>query len=125
MANISITVYNNLYTIALDDDDWTGLTVNGVTIANVPGVGWTYTQRTQGMVSFVATANNCTNLNPDNYFDMRGDSNYTHSCSINYAVTGFPFALYGLLHNVKQRPTALPGPFPFSQGMMTGQFQHG
>jgi hypothetical protein len=70
MAAILITVKNNLYTIQLDQWDWTGLTVNGTAMPKVNGY-YTYTQTTPGSVEFAATANYVSTLNPGNTFFMR------------------------------------------------------
>jgi hypothetical protein len=124
MAAILITVKNNLYTIQLDQWDWTGLTVNNTVVPKVDGK-WTYVQTTPGPVDFSATANYVTTVNPDgNNFPMTGTSN-THLALLAYSAKGQPFQLDGVLLNVSPRSYAQPGPFPFSQGKMTGVFQHG
>lgn len=123
MAAILITVKNNLYTIQLDQWDWTGLTVNGTAMPKVNGY-YTYTQTTPGSVEFAATANYVSTLNPGNTFFMTGASN-THLALLNYSAQGLPFQLDGVLLNVSPRSYAQPGPFTFSQGKMTGVFQHG
>jgi hypothetical protein len=123
MAAILITVKNNLYTIQLDQWDWTGLTVNGTAVPKVNG-NWTYTQTTPGTVDFIATASYVSTVNPGNTFFMKGASN-THMALLTYSTPGQPFQLDGVLLNVSPRSYAQPGPFPFSQGKMTGVFQLG
>ena len=124
MAAILITVKNNLYTIQLDQWDWTGLTVNNTVVPKVDGK-WTYVQTTPGPVDFSATANYVTTVNPDgNNFPMTGTSN-THLALLAYSAKGQPFQLDGVLLNVSPRSYGGPGPFTFSQGKMTGVFQHG
>ncbi len=123
MAAILITVSNNLYTIQLDQWDWTGLTVNGAPVPKVGG-NWTYVQTTPGPVDFAATANYVSTLNPGNTFFLAGASQ-THMAILSYSAPGSSFQLDGVLLNVSPRSYAQPGPFPFSQGMMTGSFQHG
>jgi hypothetical protein len=123
MAAILITVKDNLYTIQLDPWDWTGLTVNGAVVPKVNGK-WTYVQTTPGPVDFTATANYVSTVNPGNTFFMTGASN-THMAALTFSPPGQPFVLDGVLLNVSPRSYGGPGPFTFSQGKMTGVFQHG
>jgi hypothetical protein len=119
MANLSITVSGDLYTIALDVNDWTGLQVNGTTIAESSSGGWTYTQPSQGLLNFVATADSVTIVNPDNVFYLAG-TNHVHQAVLMYSTPASTnsgtFQVAGTLVNYPS------GPFTFSQGMMTGTF---
>jgi hypothetical protein len=128
MAAIDITVKDNLYNITLDTWDWIGLTVNGVDIQPEmqPDGGnlWKYAQTSPGPVDFTATADYVTAVNPGSNFLMTGDS-LDHLCNLSCTDPGNQFSLFGVLLNVSKRPSAKPGPFSFSQGMMTGTFQPG
>ena len=123
MAAILITVKHNLYTIQLDEWDWTGLTVNNAVVPKVNGT-WTYVQTTPGPVDFNATANYVSTVNPGIPLFLAGISN-THMAALTYSPPGQPFQMDGVLLTVSPRSYAQPGPISFSQGKMTGVFQRG
>ena len=126
MGAIAITVTDNLYTIQLDQYDWTGLTVNGQAIQQVNG-GYTYIQSSEGPVDFSATSDVITTVNPgDNVFFMEsGEASNSHLALITYTPPSTAFEMYGVLCNVDTPPNPQAGPFTFNQGMMTGSFAQG
>ena len=125
MAAIKISVQNNLYSISMDQYDWSSLTVNGQPVPLNSGGGYSYTQPSEGPLDFTATATDVSTVNPDpNLFIMKGSSK-THMAVLTYTPTGSSFAMQGLLDNVSPRPDAKAGPFAFNQAMMTGEFVEG
>jgi hypothetical protein len=127
MANINITESNGLFTINLDVFEWTGLTVNGVSIpptSSVPGVQYQYIQQTAGPLRFVATATQLEILHYPNCLDMIGtQASTTDTCMISYSESGGVITLDGLLACFPLISGSQASPMTFSQGNMTGWFQ--
>lgn len=133
MAAINITVNNNLYSVDMDWNDWTGLTVidNGVThiIAKNANNHWKYKQTSAGPIEFSASAaaHTVQTVNPGSVFIMAG-ANQNHLCMLAYTAPDpqNTFTLTAFCHNVSTgfSPTGT-APFTFSQVHMTGVFQHG
>lgn len=128
MADINITVNNNLYSVGIDTWDWTGLTVidNGNTIIVPEKNGcWNYSQTTVGPIEFQASANSVQTLNPGAAMILAG-STANHMCNVSYTAPKTPFVLYAFCSNVsKGFPPTGTSPILFSQGHMTGKFQFG
>jgi hypothetical protein len=122
MANIGITESGGLFTINLDANHWTGLTVNGVTISPNHN-GFIYPQTSPRSLRFVATAN-IDIVNPDVCFDLSDPKTplNTYTCMIVYSPLGSePATLNGLL-STESGSFGNQGPFRFSQNGMTGAF---
>jgi hypothetical protein len=125
MAAILITVSNNLYTIQLDANDWTGLIVNGAGVAPQPDGSYLFAQTSPGEIDFTASSNYGETLNPPSTCYLTGNSGKTHVAVLGWSVPGSPFQMFGLLRNVSWNCASQAGPFSFSQGGLTGSFQHG
>ena len=122
MANINISASNDLYGIALDQYEWTGLTVNGEPIKKDKNGGFKWRQKgKRGPVEFTATADGLEVVNNNQYLMLEG-SNHSHYAKLEYSLKGKPFEIYGVLNSY---PLAKDGPLTFSQGKMTGSFQEG
>ena len=122
MAAIALRVKNNLYSISMDNNEWTELTVNGENVPQAPGGGWSWSQSEEGPVKFTATANLVTTVNPGpDMLVLDGDNN-THVALLRYSLPGMkPFSIDGFMMN---GTAASAGPLGFSQGMMTGNFEN-
>lgn len=123
MAAIAIRVENDLYTIETDQWEWTGLIVNGSSIPQKPGGGYTYSQTTPGPVDFTVTADKVDAADPGPNLYIMDGSDKSHICVLTFSDKGAPFQMKGLLDNVSPRNGATAGPFPFSQPLMTGVFE--
>ena len=123
MAAIAIIEKDGLFTIELDQNDWTGLTVNGAPVQE-GATGWKFVQTVQGKVNFVASADYCTTVNPDATYVIKGEHGQDYSCELTYSntSTGAPFTMTGTLSSGQNLPGAQVGPIVFSQGMMAGSF---
>lgn len=122
MAFISIIEKNGLFTIELDNNDWTGLYVNGVEVPQNASGGWTYVQSTPGALTFEATANSLQTVNGNDALVLsNGGKDYL--CSLYYTEQGKPFGLYGTLSDASNIQNANSQPIYFSQGLMMGSFR--
>ncbi|MFY9223531.1 MAG: hypothetical protein WAQ98_12730 [Blastocatellia bacterium] len=137
MADINITVQNDVFTITLDTFEWQQLIVDGIKIPPYTGPNRKNIQfqgSGNGVVKFTAIANqNIKILNPSAQLFMLNSANTeTYMCIISYeSLLGQPgqpdqIILKGSLAEI---PTVIPGaqqsPLSFSQGRMTGHFQLG
>jgi hypothetical protein len=128
MANINVTVKNGLFSIALDQWEWTGLEANNHVIPQQPGATqFEYSQATAGEVNFTATSSNEIKiLNPDSTIELEGPLNapYTYQLTLKYTSTASGVQLKGTLNTITSKVSgAKASPQPFSQGNMTGHFQ--
>ncbi len=119
MASIGITVENGLFNIALDQYEWTGLTVNGNVIPEENNQ-WKYAQSSKGLVQFTATANLLTAVNPGGMYALKGENGKDYVCVLYY--TNDPFTINGVLFTGENIAGAQTKPIGFNQGMMAGEF---
>lgn len=128
MADIKITASNQsgLFSLELDQWEWTSLTINGAAVPKRSGnVQFQWTQVAAGPVHFVATSNNNIVIqNAGNLLYMQSkDKTKTFLAQISYAATAQQVTLTGVLVNLAfPIPGAQPSPIKFSQGRMTGTF---
>lgn len=124
MAAISIIEKGGLFKIEMDNNDWTGLYVNGAKIApNVSG-GWTYSQPSAGALTIEATGNDIQTVN-ENYALVLSDGDKDYLCSLYFTEAGQPFGMYGTLSDAANIQGAQKGPIVFSQGLLKGSFSKG
>src|SRR3989338_4372228 len=123
MAAIAIIEKDGLFTIEMDQNDWTGLTVNG-TVVPEGNSGWKHVQTSKGSLNFVASADYVSTVNPNSVFVLEGENGEDYTCKLTYSDTssGAPFTMTGALSAGQHVPGAQKGPIVFSQGMMTGSF---
>ncbi|OSZ63930.1 hypothetical protein [Hydrogenophaga sp. IBVHS2] len=128
MADINIGVNNGLFTVTLDQWEWTGLTVNGTPVkpVNQGNVQFQFTQTgSPAPVHFRAVANqNIDIVNPGNTLFMKSrDGSQTHMSMISYSEADGVVTLNGYLHSLPfPFSEDQPSPLVFSQGRMTGTF---
>lgn len=118
MASIGISVENDLYSIGLDQYEWTSLTVDGKDIPHDNGFSWSQTQK--GPVKFVAKANLAI-VNPNSFLVLNG-TNTLHIAKLEFSGPAGDITLKGELTNFEGYVDAGDGPIGFSQGGMTGVF---
>ena len=129
MANLNISVNNDLYTITLDQFEWTSLSVNGVAVTASAG-GFSYSQTTPGSLMFVAQATQIVAVNPDDVMFLADQPPLTavHVATLNYsAPSSGTFQINGHVINLSNWDETIKihftgKPFQFSQGLMTGEF---
>ena len=123
MAAIAIFEKDGLFTIELDQNEWTGLTVNGTTVQE-SATGWKYVQTSKGTLNFVASASLLTKINPNTVFALKGENGEDYKCELVYSDTsaGAPFTMTGTVSTGQNIKDAQKGPIVFSQGMMSGSF---
>jgi len=124
MAAISIIEKGGLFKIEMDNNDWTGLYVNGAEIPKNASGGWTYSQASPGALTIEATGNNIQTVN-DNYSLVLNDGDIDYLCSLYFTAPGQPFGMYGTLSNAANIQFATAGPIVFSQGLLKGSFSKG
>lgn len=127
MADINISISDNLFSIKLDIWEWESLEVNGQNIpakSNGGNVQFEYTQSEPGHITFTAKANQHIDIvNPGNIMFMKDGEN-TGVAIISYSETTSEVTLAGscFIHN-GDIENAQPSPLRFSQGRMTGTFE--
>lgn len=123
MASISITVKDDLFTITMDNNEWTGLTVGGQAIVKNGNQGWSYTGL--GPLNFQATATHIETLNPNDILVVKGSENKDYVAALTYTAQGAaPFVMDGALFSGTNVQDAQTGQIDFNQGMMMGGFSH-
>ncbi|HEV7428801.1 MAG TPA: hypothetical protein VGQ46_20810 [Thermoanaerobaculia bacterium] len=128
MANIGIIATGkNGYTINLDANDWTALSVNGTTVTASPVDGtYSYSLDTPGPLQFVASASGLTADSTGQAMILIGPE-HTH-LAVLQSTPGAPLQVNGTLIHLADWPqgctSALAGlgPLLFSQPNMTGTF---
>ncbi|MBC8754659.1 hypothetical protein H2O64_08230 [Kordia sp. YSTF-M3] len=118
MAYLDIKAENELFTIGLDSNDWTSLTVNGEFIEPTIN-GWNYSQKNQGLIEFIAVANLTNTENKGNVFVLKGKGDTCYICVLSYTS---PFVVHGTLFTANNIFGAENGPFGFTQPSMQGGF---
>lgn len=123
MASISLNEKDGFFSIVLDQNEWTGLTVNGTPVTE-GATGWEYAQTSKGTLKFVATAVNISTVNPNTVFALKGENGEDYKCELNYSDTsaGEPFTITGTLSTEQDIEDAKKEQIWFSQGMMQGAF---
>ncbi len=124
MAAISIIEKGGLFKIEMDNNDWTGLYVNGAKVQPNGSGGWTYSQASPGALTILATANDIQTVN-ENCTLVLSDGDKDYLCSLYFTAAGKPFGMYGTLSDAANIQGAQAGPIPFSQGLMMGSFGKG
>ncbi|MFV8282563.1 hypothetical protein ACNKXS_13520 [Christiangramia marina] len=130
MADINISVSNDMFCLKLDQCEWTGLKVNEKEVdpINTGNIQFEYKQTDSGSVHFIATANeNIDIVNPgQNIFMQNFEGTKSYLLTLSYAkVDGF-VTLNGLLQTIPfQVSKDQKSPIKFGQGRMTGTFQLG
>jgi hypothetical protein len=128
MADIKVSVKNDLFSIVMDTWEWASLTVNGSVVnpINSGNIQFEYTQSTSGIIHFIATANqNIDITNPGNSLFMKSsDGEKSYIMMISYSEKSSVVTLNGFIHTL---PFVFsedkPSPLSFSQGRMTGTFE--
>lgn len=120
MAAMSIVEKDGMFSIGMDLNEWTGLTVNGTPVQK-GNTGWSYVQTKKGTLNFVATASLLTTINPNTDFVLKGEHGEDYRCKLDYSNTSNgPFVMTGTLSTEQNSKDAQEGPIWFSQGMMQG-----
>jgi hypothetical protein len=122
MANIVITVSNDLYEIVMDVHDWTSLVVNGVNV-NVSNDQFKWQQSKPGTLNFTAMANTGPTVQTPQFKFAFNDGREIQVAELDFQQVNSAFILNGSLYvdNNTLVPIGFP-PFYFSQPKMTGTY---
>ncbi|MFT5250053.1 MAG: hypothetical protein ACI93P_001788 [bacterium] len=121
MAAIGITVKNGLWSVGLDNFEWTALEADGHSIKKINNE-WNYTQTEVGNFSFTATAVGTQYLNPGQTWVEECNGVY-YMLVLDYSPkpNGFDIKGYGI--NLQSWGGAsTSSPHKFSQGKMNGVY---
>lgn len=122
MANIVITVSNDLYEIVMDVHDWTSLVVDGVNV-HVSNNQFKWQQSKPGTLKFTAMANTGPIVQTPNFAFAFNDGREIQVATLDFIQDNSAFILNGKLFvdNHTSVPIGFP-PFYFNQPKMTGTY---
>lgn len=120
MASIGISATSdNQFNISMDNNEWTGLTVNGEAVPG-NGHGWSYTG--PGPLTFEATASGIETIAENRVLAVKGTGSTCYVASLAYTDPSKPFAIEGSLYSADNVNGAVDKQVWFSQGGMMGAF---
>ncbi|MFP9100516.1 hypothetical protein ACLI09_15820 [Flavobacterium sp. RHBU_24] len=120
--NINANTTTNLFSITLDQYQWTSLTVNGTKVPMKSNTNTVYTESVPGPIIFTAVVNSVSIVNPDNVMLIKGPDNTGFFCGIHYAQTATnTVTLYGVLAKIDDLAISTTS-YNFSQAGLTGSY---